>query len=84
MRFSTAVPVTGGGFVTVMLNAGIAVAAVPSLALMTMFAYVPVCALLGVPETCPLAILNAAQPGRFCTENDSGLPAGSLAVGWNV
>src|SRR4029077_18261268 len=84
VRASTALPVVTGGLITVTLKAGSALAAVPSLALITILAYVPVCALLGVPSSCPLAILKLAQAGLFCTENDSSLPAGSLAVGWKA
>ena len=34
--------------------------------------------------SCPLAMLKFAQEGLFCTENDSDIPEGPLAVGWKV
>jgi hypothetical protein len=59
-------PVTGGVDVTVMLNAGSdAVAAVPSATEMTTFMVVPVSVLFGLPESCPVLVLNAAHAGAF-------------------
>ena len=43
----------------------------------------PVCVLLGVPESRPLAMLKLAHAGLFCTEKLSVLPLGPLAAGWN-
>jgi hypothetical protein len=71
------------GAVTEMLNAGSAAEDVPSLAVMMMLPYIPSCAVVGVPVSAPVEILNAAQAGLFWTENDSALPLGSLAVGTN-
>ena len=44
----------------------------------------PVCALLGVPDSLPVVVLNAAQAGLFVMLNVSVLPSGSLAVGVNA
>lgn len=46
-----------------------------------MFELVP--AAVGVPESCPLEVLNVAHAGLFVMENVSALPSGSLAVGLN-
>ena len=43
-----------------------------------MFEYVPVCALLGVPDSLPVVVLNVAQAGLFVMLNVSVLPSGSL------
>ena len=64
---------------TVIVNAGSAVPALPSLTLMTMFAFEP--ATVGVPESWPVAVLNAAQLGRFWMLKPSVSPFASLAVG---
>ena len=71
------------GAVTEMLNAGSAAEEVPSLALMMMLPYVPSWAVVGVPVSAPVEMLNAPQAGLFWMENDSVLPLGSLAVGTN-
>jgi hypothetical protein len=63
------------------VNAAIEAEEVPSLALMTILELV--CALVGVPESCPLEMLKLAHEGLFATENDSALPAESVAVGLN-
>lgn len=55
--------------VTVMLKAGRAADAVPSLAEMTIPLAVP--ALVGVPESCPELMLKLAQDGLFRTLNAS-------------
>ena len=44
-----------GGAFTVIANAGSDVVALPSLTLMTMFAYEPTCAVVGVPLRRPVA-----------------------------
>ncbi len=49
-----------------------------------MFENVPVCALLGVPDSLPVVVLNAAQAGLFAMLNVSVLPSGSRAVGVNA
>ena len=55
----------------------------PSLTLMMMFEYVPVCALLGVPDSLPVVVLNVAHAGLFVTLNASVSPFASFAVGVN-
>jgi len=80
---TVAEPLGAGGAVTAMLKAGRALDVCPSLTLITMLPYVPVCALVGVPDSSPLAMLKFAQEGMFCTENESVMPVGPLAVGWN-
>src|ERR1700733_226844 len=67
--------------VTVTSKAGSALEYCPLLALMMTSSYAPVCVLLGVPSRSPVAMLKVAQAGLCCTENDSVLPSGSLAVG---
>src|SRR5215468_6928452 len=67
-----ALPVVAG--VTVMLKGGSEAEATPSLTLSTMLEYVPVCALAGVPESWPVAMLKLAQVGLFVIENDRVLP----------
>ena len=52
-------------FATVMANGASAVVALPSLTLMTMFEYVPALAAAGVPDNCPVTLLNVAHVGRF-------------------
>src|ERR1700733_10751553 len=66
---------------TVTSKAGRALEYCPLLALMMTSSYAPVCVLLGVPSRSPVAMLKVAQAGLFCTENDSVLPSGSLALG---
>ena len=56
----------------------------PSLTLMMMFEYVPVCALLGVPDSLPVVVLNVAHAGLFVTLNASVSPFASFAVGVNT
>ena len=51
---------------------------------MRMFENVPVCALLGVPDSLPVVVLNAAQAGLFAMLNVRVLPSGSRAVGVNA
>jgi hypothetical protein len=45
-----------------------------------MLGYAPVW--VGVPDRRPVAMLKFAQAGLFCTENESVVPLGPLAVGW--
>jgi hypothetical protein len=66
--------VTGGGDVvaaafTMILKAGRAADAVPSLAEITIPLLVP--AVAGVPDSCPVLMLKLAHEGLFCTLNDS-------------
>ena len=69
---------------TTIANAGREAVRLPSLTLMLMFEYVPVCALLGVPDSLPVVVLNVAQAGLFVMLNVSVLPSGSFAVGVNA
>ena len=69
---------------TTIANAGSEADRLPSLTLIPMFEYVPVCALLGVPDSLPVVVLNVAQAGLLVMLNVSGLPSGSLAVGVNA
>ena len=71
------------GAVTVIENAGNDAVAEPSLTEITMplnAAFVPAG---GVPESCPVAVLNEAQLGSPVTANVSAFPSASLAVGTN-
>ena len=68
---------------TVIVKAGSAAVAVPSLTLITMFVYVPTFAAVGVPWSWPVPAVNVAHAGRFAIENVNGLLFGSLAVGVN-
>ena len=65
-------------------NAASAALALPSLTLITMFEYVPALAPVGVPDSCPVAVLNVAHAGRFAIANVSVSPSPSAAVGRNV
>jgi hypothetical protein len=76
--------IVGGAFgaaVTVIVNAGSEVVAVPSLTRIVTFANVPVA--VGVPWIRPLLAVNVAQAGRFTIENVRVSPFASLAVGVN-
>jgi len=53
------------GAVTVMENAGSAVDAIPSLTLIKILEYVPVCVELGGPLSAPVAVLKVAHAGLF-------------------
>src|SRR5688500_12819948 len=61
----------------------VAVPPLPSLTEIDMLLYEPVCALVGVPESCPVEATNVAHAGRLAIENDSASPFGSEAVGRN-
>jgi hypothetical protein len=73
----------GGGVVeaTVMLKGFSDADAWPSLTLIEMFENVPTFELVGVPLTVPVAMLNVAQAGRFCTVKLRVMPDGPLALG---
>jgi hypothetical protein len=66
---------------TVIAKAGNEAEAYPSLVLITIPEYDPTSVAVGVPLSCPVALLNPAQPGIPVIENIRRLPAGSLAVG---
>jgi hypothetical protein len=70
--------------VTVMLKAPSALDCVPLLTLMPIFAYVPTCAVVGVPDSAPLLALNVAHVGLFWIEKVSAVPLGAFVVGWNA
>ena len=77
--------IVGGRFgagLTVIVKAGSAALALPSLTLITMLANVP--AAVGVPWSRPVLAVNVAHAGRFVIVNVRVLPSGSLAVGVNV
>ena len=65
---------------TTIENAGSERLTSPSVTRIRMLLYVPTCAAEGVPVNRPVAVLNVAQAGLFCTENVSRLPSGSDAV----
>jgi hypothetical protein len=56
----------------------------PSLTLMRISAYVPVCLLVGVPSSFPVAMLKLAHAGLWAIEKLSASPAGPVASGVNV
>ena len=66
---------------TVIEKAGKAAAVLPSLTLITMPEVVPASAAAGVPLSCPVALLKAAQLGLLLMEKVRVPPEGSLAVG---
>ena len=66
---------------TVIEKAGSATLVVPSLTVMTMFAYVPTFAAVGVPDNVPLPVLNLAHVGQLEIEALSGLPSASPSMG---
>src|SRR5215472_9956926 len=68
---------------TAIAKAGSEALATPSLTLITIPLSVPTSAAVGVPLSCPLAILKLAHEGLLLIENVKPLPAGSLAVGEN-
>jgi hypothetical protein len=47
-------------------------------------AYVPTLASVGVPVSCPVLLLKAAQAGMFVMEKVKVAPSASEAVGVNV
>jgi hypothetical protein len=77
---SVAEPVVAGT-VTVTVNAARDARVVPSLTLMAMLLYVPALAAVGVPESCPVAILKLAQAGLLVTLKVSVAPLWPAACG---
>jgi hypothetical protein len=73
-----------GAEFTVIENAGSDVVALPSLALITMFAYEPTFAAVGVPDNWPVLVLKVAQAGLFVMLKLSASPSSSLAEGMKV
>ncbi len=72
-----------GGALTVIANEGSDVVARPSVTLMTMPDVVPTFAVVGVPLSRPVVVLNVAQVGMPVMLNVNGSLSASLAVGWN-
>jgi hypothetical protein len=72
------------GAFTAIVKAGSDVLAMPSLTLITMFAYDPACEDVGVPLRRPFEVLNVAQPGLFAMLKASVSPFASEADGWKV
>ena len=72
-----------GGALTVIANDGSDVVARPSVTLMTMPDVVPTFAVVGVPLSRPVVVLNVAQVGMPVMLNVNGSLSASLAAGWN-
>jgi hypothetical protein len=72
-----------GAEVTVIENAGSEALDAPSATLITIPVYVPTLAAVGVPESCPVVVLNVAHAGWPTIENVRVPPAASEALGWN-
>jgi hypothetical protein len=66
---------------TVIANADNEADALPSLTLITMPEVVPTFAAVGVPLSCPVALLKLAQEGWLVMEKVRVLPDGSVVVG---
>src|ERR1700733_5743477 len=73
--------VSAPGGCTCIENAGSEADAVPSLTLIRMSPQVPASAECGVPESCPVLVLNVAHVGAFTMLKVSVRPCGSLATG---
>jgi hypothetical protein len=71
-----------GGAVTVIADDGSDVVARPSVTLMTMPDVVPTFAVVGVPLSRPVVVLNVAQVGMPVMLNVNGSLSASLAAGW--
>lgn len=83
VQLSVAEPLLVPGLLTAMLNARSEVRLVPSLALITMFEYVPTCDEFGVPVNAPVLVLKLAQLGRLLMDHVSERPSGSDPLGRN-
>jgi hypothetical protein len=79
---------TGGGggatLATVIENAGSDALLDPSLTLITIPGSVPTLPVPGIPESCPVALSNAAQVGLAAIEKVNLAPLASLALGRNM
>jgi hypothetical protein len=79
--------ITGAAFwvaaVTVIEKAANDADKVPSLTVITMLDVVPWLALVGVPDSRPVDVLNEAHEGLFAIEKDRVCPSGSEEVGVN-
>ena len=70
-----------GRAATVIEKAGRDAVFVPSLTEMVMPEYTPTFEAVGVPESCPVLLLNVAQTGRPEIEKVRAEPLGCVAVG---
>ena len=70
-----------GSAATVMENAGSDAVALPSLTEITIPEYTPTFAVCGVPESCPVVVLKAAQLGLLAIAKLSAVPLGWVALG---
>jgi len=79
------IPVIVGGTtaVTVIVNGTRVAAPVPSLTEIVTLGNVPTLDSVGVPDNCPVVVLNEAQEGIFTIENASTAPRGLDATGVN-
>jgi hypothetical protein len=68
----SAVPAPADGSTTVIAKGESDAVALPSVALIVIFEYVPASAVGGVPESWPVLLLKLAQAGPFTTENVIG------------
>ena len=75
--------VGGATAVTVIVNGAREAEAVPSLTEIVMLANAPTLLSVGVPDNCPVVVLNRAQLGLFAIENVSAAPRGLDAAGTN-
>jgi hypothetical protein len=66
---------------TVIVNGVSPALTLPSLTRIWMLEYVPTLAAVGVPESCPVALLNVSHAGRFTTPKVIASPSGSEPVG---
>ena len=77
------VPEMVGAEVTVIEKGGSEALEGPSATLITMPAYVPAFAAVGLPESRPVLVSNVAHEGLPAMENVRVPPAASEALGWN-
>ncbi|HXQ21001.1 MAG TPA: hypothetical protein VN812_04960 [Candidatus Acidoferrales bacterium] len=75
--------VGGAEAVTVIVNGAREAEAVPSVTEIVMLANVPTLVDAGVPDSCPVVVLNEAHEGVFVIENVSAAPRGLDAAGVN-
>ena len=83
VQLSVAEPLPLPLALTVIENAASDVVALPSLARITMFEYVPICASVGVPLRRPVEVLKDAHAGLFEMLKVRESPFESLAAGVN-
>ena len=78
VQFKVTVPLC----LTVIEKVGREAVKAPSVAVMLIFAKVPTFELLGVPESCPVAMLKVAHAGLFWILKPT-VPPLLFTVGWN-